>query len=180
MSNPILSWTPPGCSRLHHLSGQSILMFVNPFSEEILPDVWPEPQLAQCDSICLWPVTGCLWEEAGSHLAAASLGLCQVHRLLLHMWRLKLVSFCTNWWMQYGHGPCWVWIQLTITMHAIKTWHLLSTDRLPSLLQLWVWVCPLPWDVCHLPEPHQHWGGCSHYQQTTSALFPRQLSGSWE
>lgn len=159
-------------------------MVVNPLSEEILPDVWPEPLLAQSDSVCLCPVTGCLWEEADSHLAAASLGLCQVCRLLLHMWRVKLVSFCTDWWMQYGHGPSWVWIQLTIMMHAIKTWHFWSTDRLPNLPWLWDWVCPLPWDTCHLPEPHQHWcksrGGCRHYQQTTSTLFPTQLSGPWE
>lgn len=98
------------------------------------------------------------------------------------MWKLKLVSFCTSWWMQCGHGPCWVWVQLTIMMHAIKTWHLLSTHRLLSLLQLWAWVCPLLWDACHLPEPHQPWwesrGGCRHYQQTTSTLFPSQLSGS--
>lgn len=43
-------------------------------------------------------------------------------------------------------------------------------------------MCPLLWDACHLPEPHQPWwesrGGCRHYQQTTSTLFPSQLSGS--
>lgn len=147
-------------------------MLVNPFHEEFLRDVWPEPLLVQCDSVCFCPVAGCLQEEADSHLAAASLGLCQVHRLLLHMWRLKLVSFLYKlinaiWaWALPG-----LWVQLTIMMHAVKTWHLLSTDRLPSLLRLWAWVCPLPWGACHHPEPQQHWWesreGCRSYQETT-------------
>lgn len=43
----------------------------HPFCEEILPDVPPEPALAQLEAIPYHLVTGCLGEEANSPLTTA-------------------------------------------------------------------------------------------------------------
>lgn len=41
-------------------------------SEEIPPLVPPKPSVAQLESVFSYPVTNCLGEEAGPHLAAVS------------------------------------------------------------------------------------------------------------
>lgn len=50
-----------------HLAGQHIPRFDSPYSEEIPPDVQPEPSMAQLEAMSFHPVTSCLGEEANVH-----------------------------------------------------------------------------------------------------------------
>lgn len=54
------------------LPGKSVPMSNNPFCEEILCDIQPEPHLVQLEARFSLPVTGCWGEEGTPHLGTAS------------------------------------------------------------------------------------------------------------
>lgn len=58
--------------RFRHFPGEYNPILNHYSSEELFPNIYPEPPLAQFKAFSLCPITSCLGEEADCHLSTSS------------------------------------------------------------------------------------------------------------